>query len=85
MSALPPSSSYPIAQRLSPGGIPFNSYLILVASDTGLAYRVQIAGSPPAFTFQAIPDVADIRRDFATVALLRATVPSVASLRTWGF
>ncbi len=83
--ALPPSSSYPIAQRLSPGGIPFNTQLILVAADTGLAYLITVAGSPPAFVFRAIPDVADIRSDFPTVAALRAAVPSVSSLRTWGF
>lgn len=79
------TSSYPIAQRLSPGGLPFNTELILVATDTGLAYRVTIAGSPPAFVFQGIPDVADIRSDFVSVAALRAAVPTVASLRTWGF
>lgn len=83
--ALPPSSSYPIAQRLSPGGIPFNTQLILVASDTGLAYRITIAGSPPDFVFQAVPDVADIRSDFATVLALRTAVPTVAALRSWGF
>lgn len=83
--SLPPSSSYPIAQRLSPSGLPFNTQLILVATDSGIAYRVTITGSPAAFVFTPVPDVADIRGDFATVSALRNAVPSVAALRTWGF
>lgn len=73
-----------IGQRLSAGGIPVYTSAIWQAADTGLYYVVTVTGSPPAFTFTATPDVANIRADFSTVAQLRATVPTVAQLRTWG-
>ena len=79
-----PSQSFPVAQRLTSGGIPVYSELVWQASDTGLYYSVTVTGTPPAFTFSPTPDVAEIRSDFTTVAQLRTTVPTVSQLRTWG-
>ena len=82
---LPATTAYPIAQSLSPSGTPFYDELVFRAADTGLPWRIQVTGSPPAFTFSAIPSCADIAAGFATCELLANTVPSAAALLTWGF
>lgn len=83
MTALPPSTSYPTAQRISPGGLPYFTSITLLDTITGQPYNVTIANG--VLTLVAVPTVADIRADFATVDLLRTDVPTVASLRRWGF
>lgn len=83
MQPLPASTSYPVSQRISAGGLPFYTSIILVDTATGQPYALTIAHG--VVTLIAIPTVADIRADFATVAALRTAVPTVAALRVWGF
>jgi hypothetical protein len=80
---LPASTSYPVAQRISPGGLPYYTSIILVDTVTGQPWSLTIAGG--VVTLVAIPTVADIRADFATVAAVRTAVPTIAALRVWGF
>lgn len=84
MTALPPSTSYPTSQRLSPGGIPYSDSLTLL-DDAGLAWRTSIANAGPGWVFVAVPSCADIASEFVDCASLAVAVSSCAALRTWGF
>ena len=82
---LPATTAYPAAQSLSPGGTPYYSELIFVAADTGLPWRIQVLGAPPALTLTAVPSCADIADSFATCEILANAVPSATALLSWGF
>lgn len=80
---LPASSSYPFELSVGADGTLYSTGLTLIDRATAQPWRLTIVNG--AVTLQAIPTVADIRADFASVAAARDAAGTVAGLRRWGF
>jgi hypothetical protein len=75
----------PFGGRITPTGSLAQTAIYMIDA-LGRLWRASLDGSsPPLWVFTAAPSVAEIRAGFASVAALRSIVPSVASLRTWGY
>lgn len=80
-----PATAHSVASRkIAASGVEYVDELVMV-NTTGRAYRVQLVGDPPVWTFTAVPSCADILADFTSSAGMLANVPSCTALLTWGF
>ena len=85
MSSIPASEAEQVGQLLSAAGQTYSSELIMTAADTGLPWRVRIAGDPPELTFTAVPSCAEIADSFASCQALANAVARCTDLLAWGF